>query len=124
MSKCCGIPVEPWQGEEGKRAFFRNLRRLNREYALAIADELKQLPHETLVLWGRFDPFRKPAYTEQLKSTLPNFSIAWVDAAHWITEERPDEVAEIVGRFLETQRCQSARDGLVGPTSQDKLAAF
>ncbi|TDX23825.1 pimeloyl-ACP methyl ester carboxylesterase [Modicisalibacter xianhensis] len=95
--------VEPWQGEEGKLAFFRNLRRLNPEYTLAIADELKQLPHETLVLWGRHDPFQLPEYAEKLKATLPNSSIAWVDAAHWITEECPEEIADIVGRFLEAR---------------------
>jgi 2-hydroxymuconate-semialdehyde hydrolase len=97
--------VEPWRGENGKRAFFRNLRRLNPEYTLAIAQELKHLPHETLVLWGRHDPFQKPEYAEKLKAILPQAHLEWVDAAHWITEERPDEVAEIVGRFLaEPQR--------------------
>ncbi|SFU44386.1 alpha/beta fold hydrolase [Halomonas korlensis] len=94
------IMVEPWRGEAGKRAFFRNLRRLNPEYTLAIADELPHLPHETLILWGHHDPFQKPEYAEKLNSTLPNARLEWVDAAHWITEERPQEVAESVGRFL------------------------
>jgi 2-hydroxymuconate-semialdehyde hydrolase len=94
--------VEPWRGEEGKRAFFRNLRRLNPEYTLAIADELRHVPHETLVLWGRHDAFQKPEYAGKLRDTLPNARLEWVDAAHWITEERPEEVADIIGRFLDT----------------------
>ncbi len=92
--------VGPWQGEEGKRAFFRNLRRLNPEYTLAIADELQYLPHPTLILWGRHDAFQKPEYAEKLKSTIPNAAIEWVDAAHWITEECPSDVAAMLGRFL------------------------
>lgn len=92
--------IEPWRGEEGKRAFFRNLRRLNPEYTLAIADDLAHLPHETLILWGRHDPFQKPKYAEKLKTTLPNARLEWVEAAHWITEERPQETAEILGAFL------------------------
>lgn len=92
--------VEPWQGESGKRAFFRNLRRLNPEYTLAIADELQHLPHTTLILWGRHDAFQKPEYAEKLKETIPNADIAWVDSAHWITEERPEQVATILKDFL------------------------
>ncbi|TDX22138.1 pimeloyl-ACP methyl ester carboxylesterase [Modicisalibacter xianhensis] len=93
--------VAPWRGEEGKRAFFRNLRRLNPEYTLAIADELKQLPHDTLILWGRHDPFQKPTYAEKLSATLPHARLEWIDAGHWITEERPDDVARVIGTFLE-----------------------
>lgn len=92
--------VEPWRGEEGKRAFFRNLRRLNPEYTLAIADELKHLPHQALIVWGRHDPFQKPEYAEKLRATLPNARLEWIDASHWLTEERPEEVAEAIGNFL------------------------
>jgi hypothetical protein len=49
--------MEPWSSGDGKRALFRNFRRLNPEYTQAIADELKHLDHETLILWGREDPF-------------------------------------------------------------------
>lgn len=93
--------LEPWRGEAGKRAFFRNLRRLNPEYTLAIAEALPQLPHETLVLWGRHDAFQKPEYAEKLRDAIPNTQLEWVESAHWITEEKPQEVADIIGRFLE-----------------------
>lgn len=96
--------VEPWRGEEGKRAFFRNLRRLNPEYTLAIADELQHLPHETLVVWGRHDAFQKPEYAEKLTNAIPNARLEWVDSAHWITEERPENVADILGDFLKAER--------------------
>lgn len=99
-SELADMIVEPWLGEEGKHAFFRNLRRLNPEYTLAIADELKRLPHPTLVLWGRHDAFQKPEYAEKLRDAIPNAELEWVDSAHWITEERPEEVAEQLLRFL------------------------
>ncbi|WP_166260637.1 alpha/beta fold hydrolase [Marinobacter salicampi] len=92
--------LEPWKGEKGKQAFFRNLRRLNPEYTLAIADELKHLPHETLILWGKHDAFQKPEYAEKLRDAIPNAQLEWVDSAHWITEEQPEEVANILNRFL------------------------
>jgi len=93
--------VEPWASEEGKRAFFRNLRRLNSEYTQAIAGELRHLPHETLILWGREDPFQKPQYAERLRDTIPNAQLVWIEeAAHWVMEEKPAEVASALAQFL------------------------
>ncbi|MDO6748163.1 alpha/beta fold hydrolase [Gilvimarinus sp. 1_MG-2023] len=92
--------VAPWQGETGKAAFFRNIRRLNPEYTLAIADDLANIQHKTLVLWGKHDSFQKPGYAEKLSGTLPNARIEWVESAHWITEEQPAEVARILSEFL------------------------
>lgn len=92
--------VEPWRSEDGKKAFFRNVRRLNPEYTLAIEDAIKHLPHETLILWGRHDSFQKPEYAERLRETLPNASLEWIDSAHWITEEQPREVLAALNRFL------------------------
>lgn len=95
------IIMEPWSSEDGKRALFRNFRRLNPEYTQAIADELKYLDHNTLILWGREDPFQKPAYAERLRSTIPNAKLIWIDdAAHWIMEEKPVEVAAALKAFL------------------------
>ncbi len=95
------IIMEPWSSEDGKRALFRNFRRLNPEYTQAIADELKYLDHDTLILWGREDPFQKPAYAERLRSTIPNAKLIWIDdAAHWIMEEKPVEVAAALKAFL------------------------
>ncbi|MET4102825.1 2-hydroxymuconate-semialdehyde hydrolase [Roseovarius sp. MBR-38] len=97
------IIMAPWSSEEGKRALFRNFRRLNPEYTQAIAGELTQLDHETLVLWGREDPFQKPAYAEKLRNAIPNARLTWIDqAAHWIMEEKPAEVAAALTEFLDT----------------------
>jgi len=96
------IILEPWSSEEGKRALFRNLRRLNPEYTRAIAGELAELPHETLVLWGREDAFQKPRYAERLRDAIPRAELVWIDAAaHWIMEEKPREVAKAVRGFLD-----------------------
>jgi len=101
-SEAVEMILEPWSSEEGKRALFRNLRRLNPEYTRAIADELADLPHETLVLWGREDAFQKPAYAERLRDAIPRAELVWIDAAaHWIMEEKPREVIEAVRGFLD-----------------------
>jgi len=95
------LMMQPWASEEGKHALFRNFRRLNPEYTQAIADELKHLSHETLILWGRHDPFQKPPYAEKLRAAIPGARLTWIDeAAHWVMEEKPAEVAAELKGFL------------------------
>jgi pimeloyl-ACP methyl ester carboxylesterase len=93
--------LEPFASESGKRAFFRNLRRLNKEYTQAIAEELTTLPHQTLVIWGDKDPFQKPCYAERLVQTLPDARLIWIEnAGHWLLEEKPGEIAGHISAFL------------------------
>jgi len=93
--------LAPWSDEEGKRALFRNLRRLNPEYTQAIAGELQDLSQETLILWGRHDPFQKPAYAQRLCEVIPRAEVKYFEeAAHWIMEEKPAELAAALRKFL------------------------
>jgi pimeloyl-ACP methyl ester carboxylesterase len=63
---------------------------LNPEYTLAIGDQLRRLEHETLIMWGRQDPFQRPSYAEQLRAAIPNARVAWIEnAAHWVMGEKP-----------------------------------
>jgi len=96
------IMLRPWTGEAGKAALFRNFRRLNPEYTMAIARELETLDLPVLVLWGDSDPFQKPAYAQRLTDTIPGARLEWITgAAHWIMEEKPDDVADRIARFLD-----------------------
>ena len=102
--------LAPWSSEDGKRAVFRNLRRLNKEYTQAIAGALKQLPHPTLVLWGDRDPFQKPAYAAKLAAMIPNAQRVWIkDAGHWLIDEKPDEVGAYLNKMFELRTIKRAR---------------
>ncbi len=93
--------LAPWPTEAGKKALFRNFRRLNPEYTLAIAGELEHLPHRTLILWAEHDVFQKPAYALELKRTIPRAELIWIkDAGHWLMEEKPEEISGHVSTFL------------------------
>ncbi|GAW37361.1 haloalkane dehalogenase [Roseovarius sp. A-2] len=97
------IMLQPWRGEDGKAALFRNFRRLDPEYTMAIARELEKLDLPTLVLWGDKDPFQKPDYAQRLADTIPGARLEWISgAAHWIMEEQPQAVADHIARFLDT----------------------
>ncbi|MDT8410228.1 MAG: alpha/beta hydrolase [Wenzhouxiangellaceae bacterium] len=96
------IYLEPWSSEDGKRAFFRNLRRLNKEYTEAIAGQLGGLAQPTLILWGDQDPFQKPEYADRLAEAIPNAKRVWIEAAaHWLIDEKPDRISDEISRFLD-----------------------
>ncbi|PLW81284.1 alpha/beta hydrolase [Kineobactrum sediminis] len=96
------IYAKPWSSETGKQAFFRNLRRLNSEYTLAIAEELQQLPHAALIVWGEKDPFQKADYGRRLEQTIPNANLVIIDdVGHWLLEEKPAQISELILDFLE-----------------------
>lgn len=91
----------PWSTEEGKKALFRNFRRLSPEYTQAIAGELKHLNHDTLILWAENDVFQKPAYATKLQHTIPNSKLIWIKVAgHWLMEEKAEEISRHLITFL------------------------
>ena len=98
------IYLSPWSSEVGKKALFRNFRRLNPEYMQAIVGDLKHLDHETLVMWGEKDAFQKPRYASKLQETIPNADLIWIkDAGHWLMEEKPEAVSCQLITFLDKQ---------------------
>ncbi|WP_227369914.1 alpha/beta fold hydrolase [Halomonas sp. M20] len=95
------IYIKPWNSAEGKAAFFRNMRRLNKEYTQAIADDLKNIEIDTLVLWGDKDNFQKPVYAPMLADAIPGAELVWVkDAGHWVIDEQPEEITRHILEFL------------------------
>ncbi|WP_227545987.1 alpha/beta fold hydrolase [Marinobacter fonticola] len=95
------IYIKPWNSAEGKAAFFRNMRRLNKEYTQAIAGELPNIKIDTLILWGDKDSFQKPEYGPMLADAIPNAELVWIkDAGHWVTDEQPGETTRLILDFL------------------------
>lgn len=94
--------LSPWSTENGKKALFRNFRRLNPEYTQAIAGELKHLANDTLIMWAENDVFQKPAYASKLQEAIPDARLIWIkDAGHWLMEEKPEEISRHLIAFLD-----------------------
>ncbi|MEO8327181.1 MAG: alpha/beta hydrolase, partial [Nitrospirota bacterium] len=93
--------LAPWSTEEGKKALFRNFRRLNPSYTQAITDRLKDIPHKTLIIWAEKDVFQKPTYALALKKAIPHAELIWIkEAGHWLMEDRPEELNHHLAVFL------------------------
>ena len=55
---------------------------------------------ETLIVWGRSDPFFTPAGAEAFKQDLPEARLTWLDAGHFVLDENAATVAtEIKAMF-------------------------
>ena len=93
--------LEPWSTEDGKQAFFRNLRRLNKEYTQTIADELSNLSHQMLIVWGDQNAFQKPEYAPKLAEAIPNTELIWIkNVGHWLIGEKPAEIGGHINEFF------------------------
>lgn len=60
---------------------------------------LRELP--ALIVWGMKDRAFRPHHLERWRAALPAARVVELPAGHWPHEERPEEVAAEVGRFIE-----------------------
>ncbi len=54
----------------------------------------------TLVVWGKYDPSFQTAEAEAYRRDLPKAEIHVIEAGHFALDEKPEEIAELVGDFL------------------------
>lgn len=61
---------------------------------------LGQIQQPTLVIAGRRDILTIPAHSEQLRDAIPGATIEYLDAAHLIFGERPEQWSDLVRGWL------------------------
>lgn len=54
----------------------------------------------TMVIWGRYDPSFDIAEASAYHREVPTADVHIIDAGHFAMDERPGEVASLVGRFV------------------------
>lgn len=55
---------------------------------------------KTLILWGRKDPFFVPAGAEAFLRDLPDATLIWLDAGHFVLDENAARVAAEISRVF------------------------
>jgi pimeloyl-ACP methyl ester carboxylesterase len=61
---------------------------------------LKDRQPPTLVVWGKYDPSFLVAEAEAYRRDLPSAEIHVIDAGHFALDEKPDEIAVLIRKFL------------------------
>ena len=64
------------------------------------AADLSAIEAKTLVVWGRFDPWLPEAHADRFVAGIKGARKVVLDTGHLPQEERPAEVARLIGDFL------------------------
>lgn len=70
----------------------------NMESNRAHVESLTSFDRPVTVLFGRYDPYIRPAVAEEIAALFPVSDLHFVDAGHWLQLELPEHVATIVRR--------------------------
>ena len=87
-----------------KRAVLRLYRATSAlgEFARAGHDALRPADLETLVIWGKCDPYLPHRFAERQRETFPRAQINYMDdSGHWPFMDNPQTFAEIIVPFLQ-----------------------
>lgn len=89
--------------KEGGFRWKMNLELLHKEYLNIIAAiEINEpIGVDTLFIYGSKSHYIVPSDIDDIKSIFPQSRHEELDAGHWIHAEKPDELVELVKRFLE-----------------------
>jgi pimeloyl-ACP methyl ester carboxylesterase len=92
-----------WRGPEGRAAYLRKDEALVWRDTMEVESRLGSIRVPVRVVWGQEDAWLDPAQAEALARRIPGAEAELVpDAGHFVMEDAPDRVAEILTRFFAT----------------------
>ena len=57
-----------------------------------------------LVIWGKYDLSFELSEPEAYRRDVPNAEVHVLDAGHFALDTKADDIAALVGQFMETQK--------------------
>jgi pimeloyl-ACP methyl ester carboxylesterase len=93
--------IEPFRGDDGKKAYLRCARAVSNLDTLAIAPHLKNINVETLILWGEHDQFLGVKNGRRLESDIRVSRLVLVpETRHFCPDEKGAEIAQLILNFV------------------------
>lgn len=93
--------VEPWLGDGGQAAFYRQIAQADQRYTDEVQDRYGTIDIPVLVCWGAEDTWIPVAKGEELASRIPGARLTTIPGAgHLVQEEAPAELAAALLDFL------------------------
>ncbi|NMO89783.1 alpha/beta fold hydrolase [Actinomycetospora sp. TBRC 11914] len=94
--------LDPWTGEVGQAAFYRQIAQMHDRYTDDIADRLGDVRCPTTILWGARDGWIPVARGHDLAARIPGADLRVVDdAGHLLQEDSPETVVATVLEVLD-----------------------
>jgi len=93
--------VQPWTGQDGKAAFYRQIAQANSDYTDEVQPLYTLMAKPVLILWGSEDTWI-PLEKGQALQDMISSSILQVipDAGHLVIEEQPQQILKNIKAFL------------------------
>ncbi len=87
--------LQPWQGECGQAAFYRQYRQLAQADTASYEHLLADIDIPVRLLWGREDRILPTPYGEWLSDRIPHQTMRWIErAGHLLQEDAPAQLIE------------------------------
>jgi pimeloyl-ACP methyl ester carboxylesterase len=97
--------VQPWLGEEGQAAFYRQIAQADQHYTDEVQDRYGEIDVPTLVCWGQDDTWIPMAKGRELADRIPGARLeAIAGSGHLVQEDAPAELTAALMAFLEQPR--------------------
>lgn len=89
--------LEPWVGEVGQAAFYRQYRQLAQSDTEPYEHQLGNIDIPVRLLWGREDRILPIPYGEWLRDRIWHTSMQWIDGAgHLLQEDAPAQLLSAI----------------------------
>jgi pimeloyl-ACP methyl ester carboxylesterase len=93
--------VDPWLGEAGQAAFYRQIAQMDQRYTDEIESRYGELRCPTMILWGEEDRWIPVERGRELASRIPAATLHCVpDAGHLMQEDAPEAIVAALLGFL------------------------
>ena len=96
-----GAYLEPWRGEEGRRAFVRQALQFEERHTGEIERRLASVEVPVLVVWGEKDGWLDPSLAPRLRKEIPGSELKLIrEGGHFVQEDAPEEIAKVLAGFF------------------------
>lgn len=93
--------IEPWKGEKGKAAFYRQIAQADSKYTDEIQNKYNSIMAPTLILWGENDKWIPLEKGEKLNSLIPNSRLKIIpNSGHLVIEEKHKVLITVIKGFI------------------------
>lgn len=93
--------VEPWLGDDGRPAFYRQIAQADQAYTDEIQGRYPTLDLPVLVCWGEEDTWIPPEKGRELAELIPGARLRLIPGAgHLVQEDAPAELTAALWDFL------------------------
>lgn len=98
------MTVQPWTGEDGKSAFYRQIAQADSVYTDDVQSMYSQISRPVLILWGQEDNWIPLERGKLLQDMIAGAQFQVIpDAGHLVIEEQPERLVVSVRGFLKNE---------------------